>query len=429
MRTIQIAVFVCLVVFGAGHALGAGFNIFEQGSPAQPGMAGAFTARADNPSAIFYNPAGITQLEGTQISVGLSLIQPKSTMKDPYGRKWDSDDQLFYPPNLYVTHKFNEQLNMGFGFGVHYGLGMKWDNNKDFIYRYLVQDVSVQTYYFNPVAAWKVNDWFSIGGGVYYVKSEVEYAAAIDMSDVSAYLSSVLGIPIDLNDGRMDLEGDNGSGDYGFNLGLHFKFNDLRLGAVYRSEVECEYDGAADFTVTPTGYGNPVDGIVAGLFPDTGGRTMIKFPASASIGVAYFFTPELSVEFDINWMGWSSFESLDIDFENPGLPDKHQVKDWDDVFSFRLGTSYQFSEKLECYAGYYFDQSPIPDNTLDPILPGADRHSVQFGAGYTIGDLRIDAAYMYLKFDDRETDDNYLGINGEYESSSNIFGLQFTYRI
>jgi len=278
------------------------------------------------------------------------------------------------------------------------------------------------------VVAYQINDQFSVGAGLYYVRSKVDYQAAVDMTEVSAYLSSVLGTEINLNDGRMKLDGDNGSGDFGFNLGAQVKMNDWRFGLTYRSEVEAQYDGDADFTVTPTGYGDTVDGIVAGIFPDTGGDTMIKFPASASIGVAYFVKPELSIEVDVNWMGWSSYESLDIDFEDPSLPDKSQRKDWDDVFSYRIGAMYNANDKLDLYGGYYFDESPIPDETLDPILPGADRHSIQFGAGYKIGDLKVNASYMALFFVDRGTDSHYLGANGDYDSFSHLFGLQFGYQ-
>ncbi|MBN1551312.1 TonB-dependent receptor [bacterium] len=409
-------------------SFGAGFSIFEQGAGPMA-MAGAFTARADDPSAIFFNPAGITQLDGTQISVGITLIKPSSTLTDPYGREWDSDNQTFYPPNLYITHQLNDRFSLGLGFGAPYGLGMKWDNNKNFIYRYLVEEVNVASYYFNPVFAYDINDHFSIGGGLTYVLSDVDYAAAVDMTQLSQALSASLGMEIVLPDGHMKLEGDSGSGEIGFNIGIQAKFEPVRLGFVYRSEVDCSYEGNAKFNVTPTGYGAQIDTIVDGYFPDTKGETDITMPASASFGVAYDFTENFSMEFDVNWMGWSSYESLDLAFENEGIPDKSQNKDWDDVFSYRLGARYLPTEKIRLFAGYYFDESPVPDNTLDPILPGADRHSFQIGAGYDFGNIVIEGAYQALMFDDRETTTNYLGIDGKYESFSNLFGIQLTYKI
>ncbi len=126
-------------------------------------------------------------------------------------------------------------------------------------------------------------------------------------------------------------------------------------------------------------------------------------------------------------MGWSSYDSLDIDFEFAGLPDVSQRKDWDDVMSYRLGLHYDATEQVSLFGGFYFDESPIPDDTLDPILPDADRYSFQIGAGYDFGNLSLQGSYMYLAFEDRETTSNYRGINGSYESQTHIFGVQLGY--
>lgn len=426
-NSLKILAVVVWIIAGS-TVWGAGFSIFEQGAAAT-GMAGAFTARADDPTAVFFNPAGITQLEGTHFSIGATLIAPEATLTDPYGNEWDSDKQVFVPPTLYATHRVSDMISLGFGFGAYYGLGMKWDNNDDFIYRTLVNEVNIKSYFFNPVAAFALGENISVAGGMYYVKSEVDYAAAIDLGPLSAALSQQLGTTITLPEGELILEGDNGSGDYGYNLGFQAKFNPWRFGVTYRSEVECEYEGDAAFNVTPTGYGATIDGIVATMLPDTKGNTAITLPASASVGIAYDVTEKLSVEFDLNWMGWSSYESLDLDFENATTPDKSQPKDWDDVYSYRLGTRYIASDAVEIYAGYLFDESPIPDKTLDPILPDADRHSVQIGAGYRIGSVMIQGSYMALFFNDRETTTNELGVNGDYESFAHLIGMQLSYSL
>lgn len=410
---------LCLV---SAPVMGAGFSIFEQGAAAT-GMAGAFTAHADDPSAIFYNPAGITQLEGTQISLGVTLIKPSAEMKayNPYTQswseqEWETDDQVFVPPNFYVTHKLMDNLSLGFGYGVYYGLGVDWSKNSDFPYVELIKEVNLQSNFLNPVAAFQINENISVAAGIFYVLSTVDYKRELGLTE-----------PNDPNNGEMKLDADNGSGDFGFNLGFHGNFGQFRAGLTYRSEVECGYEGSADFDVPAS---------AAPLFPDQDGRTTITMPASASLGFAYFATDALSVEFDLNWMGWSSYESLDIDFSqetfhpatgDPVVADTSQIKDWDDVFSYRLGMRYLATDALSIYAGYLYDESPVPDNTLDPILPDSDRQSVQVGAGYKIGDLKIDASYMALFFEDRETTTNIHHANGQYENFAHLFGLQFTY--
>ncbi|MBN1879392.1 outer membrane protein transport protein [bacterium] len=427
MRTLIVtSSFLFITIIAISTSLGAGFSIYEQGATAM-GMAGAFSAKADDPTAIFYNPAGIGKLEGTNISLGLTAIPPKSTMEDPYGREWDTEDQLFLVPNLYITHELNEKMSLGLGVFAPYGLGMDWGKDNDWIYRYLIRDVTIETFYVSPVFAYNLNDNWSIAAGALWVKSNVEYNASVDMSAVSEALSAAFGTTIVLPDSEMKLEGDNESGDWGYNFGIHGIIEKLHLGLSYRSAVECAYDGDATFDVPASGYGSSVDSIVNGYFPDTKGLTTIEMPQSISLGIGYDVTEKLYTEFDVVWMGWSSYDSLDIDFEFAGLPDVSQRKDWDDVMSYRLGMTYAATEQLSLYGGVYFDESPIPDDTLDPILPGADRYSFQMGAGYDFGNFAIQGYYMYLQFEDRETTTNYRGINGDYESNAHMFGMQATY--
>ncbi len=184
-------------------------------------MAGAFAAKADDPTAIFYNPAGIGKLEGTQFSVGFSLIPPESTMEDPYGQEWETEDQMFLVPNLYLTHQLDEKWSLGLGVFAPYGLGMDWSKEKDWIYRYLVREVTIESIYVSPVVSYNLNENWSVAAGAMWVKSDVEYKAAVDMSNVSAALSETFGTSIVLPDSEMTLEGGNESGDWGYNFGIH----------------------------------------------------------------------------------------------------------------------------------------------------------------------------------------------------------------
>ena len=428
MRALFVtSLFLCVISLFIPSVFSAGFSIFEQGATAM-GMAGAFAAKADDPSAIFFNPAGISQLEDTQISVGLTAIPPGSKLEDPYGRTWETEDQTFWIPNAYLTHQLNDKWNLGLGVFAPYGLGMDWSGEKYFVYRYLVRDVSVESIYVSPVVSYQFLENWSIAVGASWVKSSVKYKAAIDMTNVADALSAAMGTTIILDDSDMSMKGDNDSGDWGFNLGLHGKLDRWHLGFAYRSKVKCGYEGNAHFYVPESGYGAAVDTIVKSYFPDTKGRTEMTMPETIALGVGYDLTDKLYTEFDVLWMGWSSYKSLDIDFEFEGLPDVSQRKDWEDVFSYRLGLHYQATDQVSVFGGLYYDTSPVPDDTLDPILPDADRYSAQIGAGYDFGNLNLQGTYMYLQFKDRETTTNYRGIDGKYESSAHMFGVQATYK-
>lgn len=304
---------------------------------------------------------------------------------------------------------------------------MDWSGKDDFIYRYLIKDIALETMFVTPVISYKLTDNWSVAAGAMYVRSDVEYLAAVDMSAVEEALTAALGFDVYLDDSEMKLEGDNEDGDWGFTLGIHGQMDRVHVGLAYRSAVECMYAGDADFTVPASLYGPDVDAIIASYFPDTSGDTKIELPASLQVGIGFDFTEKLYAEFDVLWHQWSTYDSLDIDFGAETLPDISQKKDWDDVMSYRFGLQYKATEQLALSCGYYFDESPVPDETLDPILPDADRHSFQVGASYDFGGFKVAGTYMNLMSEDRGTTTNYRGINGDYESQTHIFSAQLSY--
>ncbi len=405
----------------------AGFSNYIQGATAT-GMGGAFAAKADDPTAIFYNPAGITQIEGTQLSLGVTSVAPSTTLEDPWKNEWQTESDTFWLPNVYLTHQLNDSWHLGLGVFSPYGLGRDWSGEKDFVYRYLVREVTIQSIYVSPIVAYKLNDNWSIAAGAQWVRSKVEYKAAIDMSDIAAALSEAMGTTIILDDSEMQLKGNNESGDWGYSLGIHGTIDRLKLGLSWRSKVSCDYNGNASFYVPESGYGATVDAMVNSFFPDTKGVTAIDMPATLTAGIGYQFTSKLYAEFDVLWSQWSSYKSLDIDFEFDGLPDISQRKDWNDSMSYRLGLLYDVNDQFSVFGGAYFDETPVPDDTLDPILPCADRYSFQLGAGYDFGNIQIQGAYMFLQFRDRETVSNYRHVNAAYESNAHIWGFQATYK-
>ncbi|MBA4317249.1 MAG: hydrocarbon degradation protein, partial [Flavobacterium sp.] len=153
----------------------SGFQINESGARAM-GMAGAFAGLADDPSALYFNPAGITQLKGTHILAGVSLIMPSSSFAGPgtATTEYNMEKQLFTPINLYVTHQISEDLFIGLGINNQFGLGTKWGD--DFIGRTVGYDTEIRTFYFTPVIAYKVSEKLSISAGPVFAWGDVRIA-------------------------------------------------------------------------------------------------------------------------------------------------------------------------------------------------------------------------------------------------------------
>src|SRR3990172_5583924 len=133
-------------------AYGGGFAVDEQGVAAM-GRANAFAAQADDPTALFYNPAGIGQLHGTQFSLGTTLISPSTTLESVGSTlSTDTTAALFYPSTLYVTHEIRRDLHVGLGVFTPYGLSTEWPSTWEG--RYLTTFSEINTYYINPNIAW-----------------------------------------------------------------------------------------------------------------------------------------------------------------------------------------------------------------------------------------------------------------------------------
>lgn len=398
--TLVLVVSILGIFFSGSLAFGGGFLVYTHDAAAT-GMGLAYTAQADRPSAVFYNPAAINQLEGTNISAGGSLIIPRTTYRSPTGSETEMDHHTYFLPNFFVTHKINDKFAAGFGVFCPFGLSTDWPS--DWEGRYISTLAEIRTLFLNPVISWQVHPRLSLAVGFNSVLSDVELRSAVDLS--------AFGLP----DGESDLDGD-GSGQ-GFNLGLLFQVtDDVTFGVSYRSPVDVDYNGQATF--------DPLAGL---FFPNGNVSIDIDLPAILAVGLSTTYIKNWTFEFDLYWVDWATMDTLLINYHNPLPPDQPIIRNWKDVFFYSLGARYQLNESIVLRGGYMFRNTPVPESTLDPLIPDADNHIVTVGAGYQRGGLSVDAAYMAVIYEDRTTNKNIRPFNGTYESSCNLIGLNLQY--
>ena len=424
----KICLLVALIMlFTAGNVWASGFRVPEQGA-AMLGVANAWVATADKPSAISINPAGITQLPGPSLEVGLVMIMPGFEYESPMGDTTDAVDNTFFLPNLYGTYKL-DQWAFGLGVSVPFGLASEWE--EDSFARYVSTLTELQLVNINPVVAYEFNEMFSVAVGADYYYSMITIDRMLPWGGITYGMTgdmSALAIP----DGKFGLEGDGGG--WGWNAGLLAKLNESwSIGFSYRSEVTVKYeDGDVDLGDIG-GVGVPIFG---GTEFSTKGSSEITFPAVMQFGVAGRVIPALLIEVDVEWTGWSSYDELALDFEDevpPILEDTASPKDWEDTWTFRVGATYSLNETWDLRVGYLYDKSPIPDETYDTMLPDADkRHGITLGVGWSNAKWFVDAGYMALFGTEREITDSTMGhpftdINGTYTSFTNLFSLSGGY--
>jgi long-chain fatty acid transport protein len=410
---------------GPGTAGAAGFSIYEEGGRGM-GFAGAFTAVADDPSAIFHNPAGIAFLKGKQIYLGMTLVHPSSEFvgADPnpgQGVTEKGDVGEIPVPTFYYTHQFSERLVFGAGLSTPFGLKTAWANPDAYSGRHLSIEADLHSFSLNPTVAYKLADRLAIGVGLDVRLSNVKLVRRVQATNpVTKALVDVA---------EATLESNTGSG-LGWNAGFLAKPSEnLSLGASYRHKVQVSYDGTATFRQIPTGIA-AFDAAVAAGLPQTQTpiTTLIEFPSIASAGLSYSWT-DWRVAADVVYFQWSTFDRLPIRFSEFPTLGQDILEEYENSWQFRTGIERRLGETWAVRAGYFFDQSPAPAPSVSPLLPDADRNGFSLGGTFRGHAFHVDAALWYLAFKDRSTEgQNRDDYNGTYSSRALNFGVSFGYR-
>lgn len=425
----RVTTIALAIMLTASMAFGSGFSIYEQGAKATA-MGGAFIAQANDVTSVFYNPAGITSLKGTNFGVGATIIMPKFGFTGPNGplsTQTDAKELTFYPPHLYITHQINDQWTAGFGVYTLFGLASEWDEN--WIGRELNVRTELRTFFFNPVIAYKAMDNLSLALGASIVYADVEMN-----QDFLAGQNPLTGDPIFVGS---ELTGSTTA--FAFNAALKFQATEqLAVGLHYRHTMELEVtDGEAVFDVPVTGI-PPVDQMLGAAFPpSTKGSATLNMPNMIGVGLAYDITENFTAEFDWMQLGWSSYDKLVLKLEDPVAGENELASDkkYEDSYSLRLGLEYRLNDAWALRGGYLRDNAAVPDAYVEPTLPENKRHLYSLGFGWNSGAWRVDGFFMLLTQDDREITNSVhevLGsvpFNGKYEGSATLFGATIGYAI
>jgi len=420
-RILTVAVFVALLLTQANLGSGSGFLIYEHGAAAMA-MAGAFVSVANDPTAIFHNPAGIAFLKGTQISLGTTLIRSTGQMtltQWPYPQQqttWDQHEQIFYPSNFYITQSVGQKITLGFGFFTPYGLGASWPKENQL--RYLGYKDDMKTFFFNPTIGIKLTDQISFGAGISYIYSSVLFKL-VERQDLGPY--GAYDIPA-------KMEG-NGS-SWALNAGLLYRAEKFSLGFNWRSGFDIDFEG--DLTLDTS----PIPSPLRPLFPTTsGGKTTFKFPHIFGIGVSGTPMERLLLSLDIHYVLWSRFDEYVVTFDDPRLEPLVTPENWKDSWLFRLGGQYTFSPKFCLRAGFLYDQTPQPVESMDPLLPDANRYALTAGIGWKVAkNLVLDLTFHHEIFSDRTSPNRNIYKVGpinfgesEYSLSANLLGISLSF--
>jgi len=405
MKKILLAVYL----FSAAFVVQAGgFQVNTQGQKAL-GMGGAFSAYNKDASAAYFNPAALVMLDsGRYISLGSTMLLPKTTfLSTTTGKVTEMESQAFFPSYLYVAIPLNDKLAAGLSVNSPYGFGTRW--NDDWEGRSVNQELNLKTFYVQPTISYKITENFSAGAGLVYAYSDMLVRRRIG----------------EINS---DVELTGSASGFGFNAGVYGKIEDeLSFGITYRSNVKFDLgNGEATFTNVPA--------TLAGQFPDQSFKSTLELPSTLSVGFTNRINQKFLVAFEFNLTGWSSYDSLNFNFENTATPDSRAGRRYEDAMAFRVGAEYFHNDDLTLRAGLFYDETPVRDEYISPDLPDGSRLGLTAGVSYKLSErFELDAAYIFEKAAERNAAVNtsntaIANIPGKYRTLVNGFGLGLNYK-
>ncbi|MBF0485869.1 MAG: transporter [Candidatus Omnitrophica bacterium] len=433
MTVLFLQFFIAFLLIGLSStqafAVGSGAYRIEVPDAGAMGMGSAFVGDASSPAAVYYNPAGMTQIVKSSVSIGASLIQPKMDHTSTTGAKTKEDRDSFVIPNLfYVTHLGMEKVVFGVGATSSWGLGTEWAG--DSFARYSSTKTLLQDKDYLITAAYKMSEQVSLALGVVIDDSSIEKQRKLDQALFGGS-----------GDANAKLKGTDTAP--GFLISGMYKLNDQhQFGLTYRSAIHHKYTGKLHLDNLDTAAANFAFGSdFASSSYETNISSKSTIPQALALGYSYKPTEKLKINADIEWTDWSSTKHEAVNytsetntgkltFLNLGNPAN---RDWHSAWALSLGGEYKVDDRLRLRSGYFYHQSPIPEATWDTCLPDANSHSIAAGFGYDITKaLTFDLAYSAMFFDahsiKNNSDANHPGsLDGKYEQWVNLVLATATY--
>lgn len=354
----------------------------------------AFTATADNASALFYNAAGLTQLEGTSVQANLFAISLAYEYDSAFGSD-SMDDDFQAVPSFFAAHSFDDlPIAVGFGAYAPFALGSDWGSGASFT-NPLFGGLSVPykadlTYIkYHTAIAWQVTDTFSVSVGISYDNSEVNLKA-----------------------NALEFDGDDSTAGYSFSV--LWKPSELHsFGLNYQAKTEMTYEGTADVLVAPN------------TFVPLPATADLIFPESIVFGYAYTPNEDWNFEFNLDWTNWDRVNSLTLQ----GVPGATYQLNWESAFIWEAGVTRYFDDGWYVSGGYTFVENAVPDQDFLPIVPDSNRHFFAIGVGRSYETISWQFTYQQAFAEAREVNGaTFPTVNGAWDLDSIALAFSIGYK-
>ncbi len=396
--------FFCLLLFvlilAPNAAFADGFAIYEW-SAGGVAMGEAYMFAEGDPSLLAYNPAGITRLQGRWFSGGISYINPRGRVDFhgamAGGETWSNTEAPGYVPNLFYVNQQNDKLWWGIGIFTRFGNSTEYEPTWPGRYNSYLAKVTGVT--IQPTIAYKVTDKLSVAAGldINYIRLEMNKMVPVREWDVK-------------------LDGHNIA--LGWNLGFNYDFTDnTSFAAVYRSTIKHDMDADVDINM-------------GGVVTPTKAHGAVTLPDSLTFGFGHRFNENTRAEIGATYTKWSTYDKLEMTYDDV-LGKVSDPKNWEDVWRYQVGIEHKLNDTWSIMGGYAYDNSPMPDETMDFAVPTGDRQTISIGFKKRSGNSELAFAWGFMWIKDRVVPgEKYSPVPTDYadvrDNTAHILSLSYT---
>jgi long-chain fatty acid transport protein len=382
-------------------------------------MGGAVVASTADVTAMHVNPALLSFLSGTHFSFGTTVILPEQKFSGvaPGTAETKMQPQVIFPPNLYVSHTFDNGLAIGLGIFIPYAAKTEW--SPDWVGNRLATKSDLRVLIIMPCVSMKVSDRIAFAAGINLTSLKLLYENRFPVVSV--------GPPGSSGDAYSTLDADSRI-NVGFQAGIMCAVSDAwTLGASYRSRIGIGItDGRVRFRDVPLQQ--------PPIYEEGKFSTALAIPHQIHAGVGWQPAAWLFAATDVEYTLWSEFSTVELTYYNPSRPSVLVPEGWGNTLNARFGLEITIAD-VSLRGGIRFEKTPIPDRTLSPGLPDADGMGYSVGLGYRVGEgLILDFAYSMMQNTDRVVsgsslsyDDSGSPFNGVYAARTHAVALNVRY--
>lgn len=378
---------LALAASSAAHA--GGFQLNERSTKALgTSLAGSVSAASDASFAGF-NPAALSTVERAEVTGAAHFVAPIADGTVLLNGQEVDADQAAVLPSFAAGYRVSDDIVVGVT--AYSPFGLITDYEADFVGAFDAQTSRLTTLTVAPTVSWQPADGLSLG-------------ASVDLLYADARLDTA----------AVQLDGD--TYDVGFSVGaLYEPIEGTQLGVAYHHGYHLDLEGNNTVSVLP---GSPTFDMEAEA----------KLPAYVMAGITQDVTPDLRLMAEGRWIGWSSFDTINISTPNAPSPDLSELSEeqrYEDSWLVALGAEYDVNDRFTVRGGVAYDETPTTDEHRTPRVPDEDRVWFSVGTSYNMNEnFTLDASYSYLHaLDDADVQLRTVPTSVEYDGGAHILSV------